>query len=293
MREFVLLLLLRVVARLPWPALRYLGMGLGALVYRAIRRERRNVLANLRIAYPQLTTKQRIRFAKACLRESAVTFIEMPRIWLSREDLRQRVDSNGLPQKMRDLLSEGKGLILAMPHLGNWEMVASGVDPDASITGLYRPPRQSFIEPLMIEGRSHAKIQVVPTSRAGLKALNARLKRGEVVAILPDQVPKTAGAAAMSAPFFGRESLTMVLLGRLAAKHASPVLFVWAKRLDNGLYQMQYFVADDAIRATDNREAAVALNEAVELCVADCPDQYQWAYQRFKPVNSDQDDPYS
>jgi KDO2-lipid IV(A) lauroyltransferase len=29
-------------------------------------------------------------------------------------------------------------------------------------------------------------------------------------------------------------------------------------------------------------EAAAALNRSVESCIADCPEQYQWEYKRFK-----------
>ena len=35
----------------------------------------------------------------------------------------------------------------------------------------------------------------MPIDRQGLKALHAALQRGEGVVILPDQVPKTIGAA--------------------------------------------------------------------------------------------------
>ena len=113
-----------------------------------------------------------------------------------------------------------------------------------------------------------------------------------MVAILPDQVPKAAGAAAMAAPFFGRDCSTMVLLGRLASRHRSPVLFVWAQRLPDGCYRMQYFEAEDAIADKDPLIAATALNRAVERCVAAGPAQYQWAYRRFYPILPGQDNPY-
>jgi KDO2-lipid IV(A) lauroyltransferase len=73
----------------------------------------------------------------------------------------------------------------------------------------------------------------------------------------------------------------MVLLSKLARRHQTPVLFVWAKRLPQGTYRIGFFVADDAIRSADTGTAATALNQAVEQCIADCPAQYQWAYPRF------------
>ena len=281
MKQKLLTALMHLLARLPWGLLHWLGRRIGGLMYRLNGREAWNARANLQIAYPQLDQAARERLVRQALVESAVTFTEMPRIWLSREDLAERVDPNGLPEAMARLAGQGHGLILAMPHHGNWEMVSSGIDQRLKITGLYRPPRQAFIEPIMTQGRTIARINMVPTSRAGIKALHDTLKAGDVVAILPDQVPKQAGAAAMMAPFFGREAPTMVLLGRLAAKHGAPVLFVWAERQGDGRYRMQWFEADEAIRARDAAESARALNRSIEQVIAAQPAQYQWAYRRY------------
>lgn len=284
---------LRGLARLPWGALHRLGQGIAGLLYHSNGREAGNVRANLAIAYPHLSVTEREALVRQVLIESAITFCEMPRIWLSDEDLSDRVDPAGLPEHMRELVDRGKGLILAMPHHGNWELVSAGIDPSLPITGLYRPPRQSFLEPLMSQGRSIARIRMVPTTPAGIKALNRALKAGEVIAILPDQVPKSAGAAAAVAPFFGRECATMVLLGRLAARHGSPVLFAWAERQSGSCYRMRHFLADDDIADVDPQCAAIALNRHVERCIAAAPAQYQWAYRRFYPAVPGQSNPYA
>ena len=284
--------LLRCLAVLPWWCLRGLGYGLGWLLYAFKGREVQNVLANVAITYPALDAHQRSVFTRQALYHSAITYLEMPRIWLSSALLSDRIDDQGLAQVMSDLLAQGRGLILAMPHLGNWEMVSSAVDPRVPITGLYRPPRQAWLEPMVLAGRNKARIRTVSITKSGLKALHSALKAQEVVAILPDQVPKSASSAAVSAPFFGRDALTMVLLNRLARRHQSPVLWVWAKRLPTGRYQIRYSIGDEQLRAADPLLAATALNQAIEACVADCPTQYQWAYRRFKPVNPEQDNPY-
>jgi KDO2-lipid IV(A) lauroyltransferase len=272
---------LRGLSKLPWQILHKLGNFLGGLFYAAKGRLCRLVQANLAIAYPHLSTEQRATLTRQALRHTAITYLEMPRIWLAPTLLPERIDDQGLPQMMRNLVSQGRGLILAMPHLGNWEMVSSAIETTLPITGLYRPPRQVWLEPLLIAGRNKARIRMVPITRAGIKALHTTLQAGDVVAILPDQVPKRAGAAAVSAPFFGHESTTMVLLSKLARRHQTPVLFVWAKRLPQGTYRIGFFVADDAIQSADSGTAATALNQAVEQCIADCPAQYQWAYPRF------------
>ena len=293
MMQRLLGILLRLLARMPWGVLRGIGRLAGEVMYRLGGRETRNVRANLAIAYPHMAPERREDLVRDSLVQSAMSYAEMPRIWLAGEDLSYRVDANGLPETMRRLVERGNGLILAMPHHGNWEMVSSAVDRSLHITGLYRPPRQPWLEPLMTEGRSVARIDMVPTSRSGIKALYQALQDGNVVAILPDQVPKALGAAAaVAAPFFGRDCSTMVLLGRLASRHRSPVLFVWAQRQPDGRYRMEYFEAEEAIADRDPLIAASALNRAVERCVAAAPAQYQWAYKRFYPILPGQGNPY-
>ena len=284
--------LVRLAGYLPWTVLHGLGRLLGWLLYRVNGEQAHVARVNLGIAYPDMPPEQREALLRASLRESAITFCELPRIWGAREDLSYRVELNGLPDKVARLVAGGKGLIVAMPHHGNWEMVSAGIDPDLRVTGLYRPPRQAFLEPLMTEGRSIARINMVSTSRAGIKALHEALRNQGVVVILPDQVPKAAGAAAIAAPFFGRDSLTMVLLGRLASRHQAPVLFAWTERQPDGGYRMRYFEAEEAIRDPDPLVAATALNRAVEHCIEHSPAQYQWAYRRFAPCTKAQDNPY-
>lgn len=279
------------MAYLPWSVLAWLGRLAGRLLYRLEVRLVHDTRVNLEIAFPDMPAPERERLLRDTLCQSAVTFCEMPRIWQRGEDLAGRVDDNGLPQAMMRLAAQGRGLILAMPHHGNWEMVSSGIARGLRITGLYRPPRLAFLEPIMTRGRSIARINMVPTDRSGIKALHQALRDGEVIAILPDQVPKMAGAAGTLAPFFGRDSVTMTLLGRFAARRDTPVLFVWAERQEDGGYRMQYFEGDPAVRDPDPRVAATALNRAVERCILSDPSQYQWSYRRYGPL-SPGDRPY-
>ena len=81
-----------------------------------------------------------------------------------------------------------------------------------------------------------------------------------MIAVLPDQQPKRAGAAAAFAPFFGVPALTMTLVSRLAENRGAPVLFAFAARLPDGRYRAYWVPADPEIASTDAETAAAALN---------------------------------
>jgi hypothetical protein len=66
------------------------------------------------------------------------------------------------------------------------------------------------------------EVEQVRAEASGVRTLLKRLQKGGVVGILPDQQPK-AGEGEF-APFFGKQALTMTLLGRLANRSGAQVL---------------------------------------------------------------------
>ena len=291
MKNLLLIFFIKSIAIFPWLFIRILWNLVGRFVYYSHRREVHDARVNLSIAFPDMKKNNLEDLLKKSLCENAITFFEMPKIWLRKSNISKKVDANGLPEKMHELTKKGKGLILACPHHGNWEMVPYGVDKNLKITALYRPPRNKILEPIMNQGRSKY-INMVPTSISGIKALHRALKNDDVILILPDQVPKLSGSAAIKAPFFGRESITMSLLSKLAAKHQAPVLVVWAERKLNKNYKMKFFEIGDDIRAKNPEISALALNKAIEECVISSPSQYQWSYRRYASRLSNEVSPY-
>ncbi len=215
--------------------------------------------------------------------ESTTTMMELPGFWCGNTDhlLSRLVDPDN-QSALNVLIQQGKGVIVAGPHLGSWEIVGLFLARIAPVTTLYRPPRYDALAKLMIRGRSRTGARLVPTDASGVKALYKTLKQGGMVAILPDQQPKSARGAVF-APFFGQPALTMELVARLSAKTGAPVIFCFAERLPHGKgYQIHWVQAPEGINDADPVVAATALNQGVEACIQICPTQYQWSYKRFR-----------
>lgn len=284
MLDALVLLALRLLAALPLPVSQAVGWCVGNLAALVPNRERANAEVNVALCFPDMPAQERRRFVRRALIENACTLLESPRAWLrDPEQLLGQVDPQDGADRIRALLARGKGLIFAAPHLGNWEMGVHFLTRTVRTTVLYRPPRQQVLESVMVEGRGRDLAQVVPTDASGIRALYQALGRGEAIAVLPDQQPKEEGSAAVFAPFFGQEALTMTLLSRLARKTGAAVLYVFVERLPRGRgFRMHWLPAPDDIADPDPRVAATALNRGVERCVEICPTQYQWTYRRFR-----------
>ena len=294
MRDTLVLLALRLLAALPLPVAQGIGWCIGSLAAFVPNRERANAEVNVSLCFPQMPPGERRRFVRRTLIENACTLLESPRAWLrDPERLLEKVDPQDGERLIRAALARGKGLIFAAPHLGNWEMGVHFLTRTTPTTVLYRPPRQQVLETVMVRGRGRDHARVVPTDASGIRALYQALARGEAIAVLPDQQPKEEGSAAVFAPFFGQEALTMTLLSRLARKTGAAVLYVFVERLPMGRgFRMHWLPAPEGIADADPRTAAATLNRGVESCVAICPTQYQWTYRRFKTRRGGLRNPY-
>jgi KDO2-lipid IV(A) lauroyltransferase len=105
------------------------------------------------------------------------------------------------------------------------------------------------------------------------------LKKGQVVTILPDQVP----ANGVFAPFFGQSAYTDILIPRLVRKSGARVICAYVKRLGtSGNFEVIFKPADDSVYNAELGIAAAAVNRSIENCVNELPEQYQWEYKRFR-----------
>jgi len=286
--------LLRALGMLPLPVLYALGSGLGrALWWRRRARERVHTEVNMRIVYPDLDPAERAKLTRACLAETGRAVTEMAAVWGrgARRALQLVWEVEGL-EHFDAALAARRGLIIAAPHLGCWELLNYWLCARTPIAILYAPPRDAAWEALLVRARGDLEPEQVRAEGAGVRTLYKRLAVGGVVGILPDQQPKRGEG--QFASFFGLDANTMVLLPRIAQRTGAAVLFAFAERLARGKgYRIRILPAPDGIADEDLRVACTALNRGVEQCVQLAFPQYQWVYKRWaERPEPNEPDPY-
>jgi KDO2-lipid IV(A) lauroyltransferase len=282
MRALLVRLLLTVLSWLPLSMVHRLGDMLGRVLNLFANDLRDTARTNIQQCLPQWTPVQQQQLVLQCLQETAKATLETGVLWLRpSERVLPLVKKISGEEVLKQAMAKGKGVILAIPHLGAWEMVGLYGSTHWLMTSLYRPPRQPALEGIMRQGRERAGATLVPTDAGGVRALYKALGRGELIAILPDQDPDRASG--VFAPFFGVPANTMTLLSRLAGKSDATVLMAYAERLPRGAgYHLHFQNTDAALADADAVRAATSLNQAVEQCARKHLAQYQWAYKRFK-----------
>jgi KDO2-lipid IV(A) lauroyltransferase len=106
------------------------------------------------------------------------------------------------------------------------------------------------------------------------------LRRGEVVGLLPDQVPPDGQGVWV--PFFGKPAYTMTLAARLVQQTGCALLLLWAERLPRGSgYRVRVSEPAEPL-PSEPAACAAAINRAMEQLILACPQQYLWGYHRYK-----------
>lgn len=275
-------LLLRLLGGLSLAGAQRLGRGLGRLFWLVNGKTRRTVEENLARCLPELDEAERSRLARRSLIETGMGLFETGATWRwPRERIEAAVTDMPGFEKIEQALEAGNGAILLAPHMGNWELGGLMTGIRTPTTVMYRPPREPAMEALLVELRSVFGADMAPASLGGVRKALRALRRGELVAILPDQAPRE-GEGVM-ASFFGQPALTMTLIRTLSRRTDAPAFTGWAERLpDAAGFRIHYQPVAEPIDHEDTTEAAEALNREVERVVREAPAQYQWTYRRFR-----------
>lgn len=277
----LLILLARLIGKLPLGISWRIGEIVGWTLYRTRNRERRNVRINLALCFPELADQSREKMVEGSLHELGKTLMEGGPAWFWPLDKTFALIRDVEGQEVMDAaVARGKGVVALCPHLGSWEIGGLYLSRFGKTTIMYKAPKRAIAGALIVAARERSGANVVELSSGGLKEVYRALARGEIVGLLPDQVPKD-GAGAL-APFFGEPAETMLFVNRLARKTGASVVFGAALRLEaDTAFRIVFKAAPDGIDAVDPVVAATALNKGVESLVVEAPEQYQWNYQRF------------
>lgn len=284
-------LCLSATARLPLSWLRAWGRALGGLASRIPNQQRAITELNLKLCFPELEDPERQRLARASLQQTAITALELGPLWrLPPARLAELEAETEGGELLEDALAAGKGVVLLSPHLGNWEMLNHFLMRRAQLVTLYRPPRIAEVDRIVRQARGRTGCISAPPTHGGVRRVLEALRGGELLLILPDQEPlKSHG---VFAPFFGLPALTMTLVSRILRRTGARPVFVFAERQADGRFRVVFQAPPEGLDGDDEVAAATRLNQGVEACVRRCPEQYLWAYKRFKTTPPGETTPY-
>lgn len=256
---------------------------LGAFYARALDlllpRLRRVAYVNLRFAYPDRDDAWRRKTVDGVyvsIGRLLVAFARFPKI--RKKEVGEWIRYEGFEHFER-AIAQGKGVLFATAHLGNWEL-------SAYAHGLLTAPMNVVVRPLdnplidrIVERRRALSGNTLLSKRDFARSILQALRRNEAVGILVDQNASIENGAFV--PFFGRAACANLTFARLAARSGAPVIpgfAVW--RSAERRYVLRFY---PAIEITgDAAEDTARIQAAVENAIREYPDQWLWIHRRWK-----------
>jgi KDO2-lipid IV(A) lauroyltransferase len=277
MMAILVQILLYLLSLLPRKFSQRLGTLAGILNDKLGSRSARVTGVNIDLCLPGLAAKD--KFLRQSLIETGKTLMETPAVWLGDiERIDEWIQDVHNEAMLQEHLNDSLGLLVLLPHMGNWELFNVFFRRYGQMTALYQPARQDYMQKLMQKVRERHGNHMVPTTRSGLKQLYKTLRDGGTVVILPDQVPATGEFA----PFFGHPALTDVLASRLLQETGAKALGITMVRNEEGLFEVHVLAPDSSIYEHDGAVSIRAVNDLMQVCAEIAPKQYQWEYKRFR-----------
>jgi len=274
------------VALLPLPVSFTLGRWLGLIAYYIAGPYRALVLRNLGIAFDGEKSPAELR----CLaREHFVTlganlFSSFKLATMSPEAVSARVDIVNMAA-LHKAAEPGKGVVLILSHLGNWELLAQLVPhgPPGRLVGtVYQPLGNPYFDRHVREAR--ARFGLVPFDRRrGFGEPIKFLREGGVAGVLVDQ---HAGDGGIWTPLFGRLASTSPLAATMALRTGSPLVPVAV--YTTGRARWRLVVSDPLPReTTDPGQLTAAINRRLEEQIRVSPADWFWMHDRWKTPEPD------
>lgn len=277
-------------ALLPLRVNRAIGRCLGDLYYYLTQKRVHIARVNMRICFPGLSAQEQEQRVKESLRHAGMWIMECGPVWLwPREKILAYIDVVN-PEVLTQAMAGGRGVILAIPHLGNWEVMGPLLTKDYPFACFYKHDKHALrISHFVHQQRSRNGTRMAPADASGVRILYKHIKAGHLAGLLPDHNPATAQGVFV--PFFGRLALTSTLITSLASKNSAPVIVAAAVRTPRG-FQVHYLPVENQ-HSGDVVLGATSVNRAIEQAIALAPEQFQWVYPRFnKRPDRTQPSPY-
>ena len=279
------------VNAIPYPLAMSLARGLGWTGFHVLRFKRRRTLERIRTVLPDIPAREAKRIATRSLQNILQTGVEMmraPRLdrdWMDRHVL----DGQLYKDKLQSYVDEGKGVVIMVPHSGNWYMAAWSMAkyglPLFAIAARQRNPKLNAWM-----NRQYGDIEVLDRDcRGTLSQIRDKLASGRAFAILPDLRVRDRD---VEADFFGGKANVSRSGAAFAVKCGCPIVVACMTRR-NGKHVFSHIATlrPDPDAPDKKEEARRLTRETLKLLsdeILKSPGDWYWYNKRWilEPVSS-------
>ena len=272
------------VNAIPYPLAMAIARGLGWTVFTVFGFKRRRTLERIRGVFPAMSVREAKAIAVRSLQNILQTAVEMMRAPRLNQKWMDRYVKDGqlYKDKLQSYVDEGKGVVIMVPHSGNWYMAAWSMAkyglPLFAIAARQRNPKLNAWM-----NRQYGDIEVLDRDcRDTLSQIREKLSAGRAFAILPDL---RVWNRDVEADFLGGKANVSRSGAAFAVKCGCPIVVAIMSRQDGRHVFNDIATLRPDPNAADRKEEARRLTrEALKLLSAEImknPGDWYWFNKRW------------
>lgn len=274
------LLALGFIRLLPLSVCFVLGQAVGALLWFILPGYRRLARENLTVAFGREMSPAAIRELTfkhfITLGANVASAVKIPTLSQSAIERIAHIENLDL---IRDKIAKGRPVLLAINHIGNWELYAQLVFqvPEAHFGTVYQALHNKLVDDLVNRDRRRLGVQTFDR-KAGFQGALALLREPGILGVLVDQ---HAGNSGVWTPFFNRLCSTSPLSSTLAIRTGAAV--IPAAIYTTGFARWRVVLGPEVAWSADKPEQlTLDINKALEKQVRVSPADWFWVHNRWK-----------
>lgn len=280
---FLLRFFCALVNVIPYALAMALARGFGWIGFHVVRFKRARTLERIRSVFPEKSPRECRVIAVRSLQNVLQTGVEMmrapklDRAWMDR----YVKDGSHYKGLLQEFVDEGKGVVIMVPHSGNWYMAAWAMAkyglPLFAIAARQRNPKLNAWM-----NRQYGDIEVLDRdNRSTLIQIHQRLRDGRAFAILPDLRVRNPD---VEVDFLGGRANVSHAGAAFAVNSGCPIVLAVMTR-ENGRHVFHYLKALRPDLAADKKEETRRLTrEALKLLsdeIVKHPGDWYWYNKRW------------
>ena len=270
-----------------------IGRGVGWLCWKLLKRRRVIVRKNLEIVNAWMVESGKVESGKVeslevqvrelFQRSGANLLAGFPLSRLRPERMEAHLEIEGM-EHAREVLAQGKGVIMLLAHMGPWEVLAhlpqlaSDLGVHAPFGAMYRPLNNTYLDNWVREQRAARNTRLF-SRRDGFHKPVDFLRGGGMLGILADQKMRQGELVS----FFGVEASSTPIPGLFHRRSGAPMLALSIETVGVARWKLTVDSVDLSELSEKPSRGALSLvcNQALEQALSRSPCDGFWLSRRF------------
>jgi KDO2-lipid IV(A) lauroyltransferase len=260
----------------------WLGRYLGALAFTVLPARRRLTLENLRQAQQHGFLPDTLNINRVARKTwEHLGMLGSEFIFYSNQpgQVLKNVSIEG-EANLRRILEKKRGVIMALGHIGNWELMGSRIAlAGIGVSSITKTQSNSLLDDYINQSRRAAGIKSIP-KLSFLRPILRAFEHNELVSFFIDQ---NGGKAGISLTVFGRETMIPRGAAEFALKTETPVVFGYIVREVGNRHRI--IISEEiALSRSGDFTRDIQVNtakfwELIQVAIQEHPEQWLWMHR--------------